>query len=155
MNPRKERNIVLALALAEADSATFETVWSLVFGTKTQWHGLLEKAAVSVNGFSEERFPLEKSPTSNGVNEVPFPMECKNGKDAVSKMVSVHNFVGPGSALLYIATRESKCLKLVISGCTWNGEDGHTYVAVYDRLSSSIYLELIDELDSSYTFLVR
>jgi len=157
MNPKKKRLLELVLALAEVDDQTFETVWSLVFSTKTEWQRLIAGTRISeVVGQIEARMPIEADPISDGVLEVACP-NGKFGEDAFHLVLSKYQPVGPGSALLHIAVRAvGGGSKLVITDHPWtNHDDSHTYVAVYDQESGTIYPELIGDLDSSHTFLVR
>lgn len=156
MNPKKKRLLELVLALAESDDKTFEAVWSLVFGTKTEWQRLIAGARISeVVGQIEARMPIEADPISDGVLEVSCP-KGKSGEDAFRLVLSEYQPVGPGSALLHIAVRVGGGFKLVITCNPWNNpDDNHTYVAVYDQEHGTIYPELIGDLDSSHTFLVR
>jgi hypothetical protein len=155
MNPRKERNIVLALAIADADDELFERVWALVFGYKSEWQRLLANARLDeIIGPIETRLPIESDPTAEGVLEV-CP-KGKVGRTAYEQVLKDHQGVGPGSALLYIATKQKASGKFVITNHTWKCDgDGHDYVAVCDCESGSIYPELVDDLDTFHIFLVR
>lgn len=157
MNPKNREIMELVLALTELDNDTYATVRSLVFGVRTEWQRLVAGARISeVVGQIEARMPIEADPISDGVLEVNCP-KGKFGQEAFNLVLSKHRSVGPGSALLHIAVREvGGGSKLVITDHPWNNtEDGHTYVAVYDQESGSIYPELIGDLDSSHKFLVR
>lgn len=156
MNPRKERNIILALELAAAPDELFERVWALVFGVKNEWQRLLAGCRLTeVTGQIEDRLPIEQDPTAEGVSEVSCP-KGKVGRAAYEDLLQKFQPVGPGSALLYIAAQQKRSGKLVITDRSWKcGEDGHEYVAVCDCVTGSICPELVDDLDDSHTFLVR
>jgi hypothetical protein len=156
MNPRKERNIILALELAGASDELFERVWSIVFGTKSEWQRLLTGCRFAeVTGQIEDHLPIEQNPTADGVSEVSCP-KGKVGRAAYEDLFLKFQPVGPGSALIYIAAQQKRAGKLVITDRSWRcGEDGHEYVAVCDCVSGSICPELVDDLDSSHSFLVR
>jgi hypothetical protein len=156
MNPKNKRVMELALALSEADDATFEQVWSLVFSGRTQWQRLIDEAHIcEVVGQIEMHVPIEHDPTALGVLGLPCPND-KCGRGALDEVLSQFQPVGSGAALMYIATHKNGGgNKLVITSRTWSAEDGHTYVAIYDRAKQVLYPELIEDLDQSHHFLVR
>lgn len=153
MDPRSERNIVLALALAKAPDVLFERVWAMVFSGQSQWGRFLSNCGFSAVVDLEDQLPIEVSATANGVLSMPCP-KGKLGQEAYHHAMRGVNPVGPGSALLY-ASGQTTAAKLVITDHAWSGADGHRYVAVCDCGSRTVYPELVDDLDSSYTFLIR
>ena len=154
MNPKNKRVLALALALAEAPDELFERVYSIVFGAKTEWQRLIALARISeVIGQIEDHLPIEQNPNADGVLEV-FCPKGKLGRKAYEHVLNQNQSVGPGSALLHIAASKGGS-KLVITSTWDNQEDGHTYVAVYDRMTGAICPELVDDISATHTFLVR
>lgn len=154
MNPKNERVLKLALALAEVDDKTFENIWSQVFGLKTEWQRLVAGTRICETvGQIEVHLTIEQNPTASGVLEVVCP-KGKLGHKAFEALLHQYQPVGPGSALLYIAANQVDS-KLVITSAWDNPADGHAYVAVYDHESNVLYPELISDLDKSHVFLVR
>ena len=157
-SPQKARLIRLAIALADADDNVLSQVEALLSGGQSNWQRLVGACHLkeACEAFNPERFPLESNPTPEGIREVLYTGKCdKTGQQILDKALLHSNPVEVGSAMLYISANKHKGSKLVITGCTWSGEDGHTYVMVYDKVASAIQAELIDELDCSFTFLVR
>ena len=157
-SPQKARLIRLAIALADADDSVLSQVEALLSGGQSNWQRLVDACHLkeTCEAFNPERFPLEPNPTPDGIREVLYTSKCdKMGQQILDKALRLSKPVEVGSALLYIAASQYKGSKLVITGCTWGGEDGHTYVMFYDKETTSIQAELVDDLNCSYTFLVR
>lgn len=152
MNPRSQRNLALAMALADAPDEIFEAVWEMVFESASEWQRLIARCHIRVDDNIGRKLVVEPGATAEGVLEVACP-NGKYGHEAREMVLSKYEAVGAGSSLLHIAVRKGGGYKLVFTSNHWVGEDGHTYVAVYD--DGVIVPELIDEIDGSYRFLVR
>lgn len=159
MNPRHQRNLEVAIAIAGLSDQDFDTIWAHLFGnTNTRWQCLLQKCHLTevCPGFCEGRFPLEDNIDIKAVREVELSVSG-TGHDAYTQVMRQHHPVGPGSAMLYIADKLGEGEgKYIIGGCDYyNLEDGYVYVVVYDRGLRSIYYELVGEINISYICLVR
>lgn len=159
MNPRHQRNLEVAVAVAELSDKDFEAIWEHLFGgTNTNWQRLLQKCHLTevCPGFCEERFPLEDTIDIEAVREVEFSVS-DTGHNSYTQVMHQHRPAGPGSAMLYIANKLGEGEgKYVIGGCDYHSlQEGCVYVVVYDRGLRSIYYELVGEIDSSYICLVR
>jgi len=157
MSPKSNLLRQIVSALFEAEESVLQQIMVLLSGGKTEWRRLLDSCGVSsAVGFSEDRFPLETSPSVEGLREFSFPQAFQIvGKTALNEASEISKNVGPGSAMKYISERKCKGSKLVFTGCCWVCEDGYEYVVVYDRREQTIILELVSELDQTYSFLVR